>query len=91
MQRYRNLDGHSGIAEYELAPGRIFIRFVSGPEIYEYDQECPGAQHVRRMKEHAMEGRGLATYINQHVRAKYAHVYESEAALRAALRKSRPR
>jgi hypothetical protein len=89
MQPYRNLDGHSGIAEYELAPGRIFIRFVGGPKVYEYDQVHPGASHVRQMKAHAKAGRELATYINQHVRDNYANVYASEAELRAALRTKR--
>jgi hypothetical protein len=89
MQPYGNLDGNSGIAEYELAPGRIFIRFVGGPKIYEYDHAHPGAWHVRQMKAHAKAGRDLATYINQHVRDNYAHAYASEAELRAALRTQR--
>ena len=85
MQPYANLDGDSGIAEYELAPGRIFIRFLSGPKIYEYGHACPGSYHVRQMKARAKEGRGLATYINQKVQG-YARFYESEADMRAALR-----
>lgn len=90
MQRYGNLDGQSGIAEFEFAPGRIYVRFVGGPKIYEYDQVRPGAHHVREMRARARNGRDLATYINQHVRDDYARVYESQGDLRLA-RRRKPR
>jgi hypothetical protein len=76
MQRYGNLDGHSGVAEYELAPGRIRVRFVHQPTIYEYDRARPGVRHVREMTARAKEGRGLATYISQHVGSNYARKWE---------------
>ncbi|MCX7513189.1 hypothetical protein [Frateuria sp. STR12] len=76
MQRYGNLEGDSGIAEYEFAPGRILIRFVGKPTIYEYDGMHPGARQVREMKARAKEGRGLATYISQRVGTNYAHKWE---------------
>ncbi|MGN2243376.1 hypothetical protein ACFWZU_07705 [Frateuria sp. GZRR33] len=75
MQRYGNRPGHSGIAEYELAPGRIRVRFVNNPEICGYDRARPGAGYVREMKKRAKGGRRLATYFSQHVGDNYARKY----------------
>jgi hypothetical protein len=35
---------------------------------YRYDAQHPGTYHVKRMQELAIDGTGLTTYINQHVR-----------------------
>jgi hypothetical protein len=71
MQRYRNLDGSSGVAAYRIGDGFIEVRFVDGGT-YRYDHTTPGASDVAAMQEHARAGRGLATYINQHVRDRYS-------------------
>jgi hypothetical protein len=39
---------------------------------YDYDYRHPGREHVETMKRLAEEGRGLSTYISQHVRKNYA-------------------
>jgi hypothetical protein len=69
-KRYKNLSGNSGITEYEVGPEFIWIWF-SG-EAYRYDYSKPGKQDVDVMKQLAEAGRGLATYINQHVQKNYA-------------------
>jgi hypothetical protein len=68
---YKDRSGTSGVRHYAL--GQTFIRvwFEDGG-LYQYDEAKPGALHVARMKRLAEEGRGLATYINQHVRENYA-------------------
>ena len=70
MKRYGNSHGHSGIVAYVTTPTSIIVRFVSG-ELYEYSDRKPGRAAVARMKELAEAGRGLSTYISQHVGAAY--------------------
>jgi hypothetical protein len=71
MQRYKNISGTSGVRAFELASDHIDVMFDDG-RIYRYDHTRPGAHHVERMEQLAREGRGLATYINQHVRNNFA-------------------
>ena len=71
MQRYQNLSADSGVESYECGPDWIKVRFRNGPT-YVYDHVKPGADHVARMMELAHAGRGLSTYISQHVRREYA-------------------
>jgi hypothetical protein len=71
MERYQNLSGDSGVEYYECGADSIKVRFRGGLT-YVYDRTSPGLQHVNRMKELARAGRGLSTYISQHVRTAYA-------------------
>lgn len=68
---YPNFGGDSPIRCYAIGPSSIRVWFEDGGG-YEYDNRRPGRQHVEVMKRLAEEGRGLATYINRHVRANYA-------------------
>ena len=76
MQRYANRGGDSGVAAYECRPGEIRLRFADRTTIYVYTGARPGAAHVREMQRLAKAGRGLATYVNQHVRDDYAYTIE---------------
>jgi hypothetical protein len=71
MNRYRNLDGNSGVSFYESGPDFIRLQFLGG-SIYRYDYHRPGAIHVEHMKELAQTGRGLSSYLSRHVRDAYA-------------------
>jgi hypothetical protein len=71
MQPYRDLSGNSGVDSYESGDDWIKIRFRRG-DAYVYDHATTGAHHVEHMKELAKLGRGLSTYISQHVRDAYA-------------------
>jgi hypothetical protein len=71
MQRYRDVSGDSGVSAYETGPQFIMVRFKDGG-IYLYDAASPGLRFVSAMKKRAAEGKGLATYISQHVRDRYA-------------------
>jgi hypothetical protein len=70
-QRYKDRSGDSGVSFYALGPSFIRVWFRHGTG-YEYDSRRPGKLHVDEMKRRAEEGHGLATYINQNVRANYA-------------------
>ena len=89
FRRYGNRDGHSGVVSYAMVDGGIAVRFVDGA-VYLYDQACPGAAHVARMKTLARGGRGLATYISRRVGRRYtARLDAGEAAkLQAATGRS---
>jgi hypothetical protein len=71
MQRYRNLDGHSGVTAYDIGDGLIRIRFVNG-EGYEYTDAVTGREHVQNMQVLARAGEGLATYVSRFVHDAYA-------------------
>jgi hypothetical protein len=70
MERYRNLSGDSGVTDYEFGADFILVRF-RGRVAYRYGHTRPGQHHVDRMKALAVAGRGLGTYISQHVRDDY--------------------
>lgn len=71
MERYKDLSANSGVVAYELGPDFIHVKFRKGGT-YVYDGERPGAEHIVRMKEHAVAGQGLGTYISKYVRTNYA-------------------
>ena len=71
MKRYRNLDGNSGVAAYEIGDGFIRIRFVNG-DVYEYTDEVTGAEHSANMRKLAHAGLGLASYVSRFVHDDYA-------------------
>ena len=72
MTPYKNLSEESGVLAYEILPEGIRVQFI-GKEIYYYSYDAPGAVHVEKMKELAEKGRGLATYISQHIRENFDH------------------
>ena len=61
----------SGVTGYKIGPDFIALRFTDDV-VYVYDYGRPGWNHVERMKMLARSGRGLTTYVNQHVRDSYA-------------------
>ena len=71
MEQYKNLNGNSGVTCYETGADFIRVQFRNG-RVYLYDYASAGEQHVERMKTLASAGRGLATYISQHVHEAYA-------------------
>ena len=72
MTKYKNLSGDSGVFEYEAGSEYIKIRFSGGRKLYVYDYTAPGRSHVEKMKQLAVEGRGLSTYISQMVKKSYS-------------------
>ncbi|HTJ11924.1 MAG TPA: hypothetical protein VL547_07860 [Dinghuibacter sp.] len=71
MQRYKNLQGNSGVRAFVIGADYIKVGFATG-ETYVYDYRQPGKDDVENMKALALKGRGLSTYISTHVRERYA-------------------
>jgi hypothetical protein len=68
---YKNLGGDSGVIAYEIGPNSIKVQFRDG-SIYLYDYTSPGMNDVEQMKNLAMRGEGLNSYISRVVRKRYA-------------------
>lgn len=71
LHRYGNRSGDSGVVAYLIEGDGILVQFHSG-DIYLYNAEKPGDAHVAEMQARAKAGRGLSTYISQHVSDNYA-------------------
>ena len=71
MERYANRSGSSDMVWFELRKdGSVAVCFRSG-DCYLYDSGQPGLVHVEQMRQLAIAGEGLGTYIHQFVRARY--------------------
>jgi hypothetical protein len=71
MQRYKNLEGHSGVVAWQEALGALAVKFVNG-DIYIYTDESTGRVTLAQMAALARAGRGLSTFIARYVRERYA-------------------
>lgn len=76
MQKYSHDDHETGVVSYSLSKNGITVLFQEG-WYYLYDDVKPGADHVKNMKELAIQGSGLSTYISQHVRDNYHKKWRS--------------
>ena len=73
MQRYGNQSRESGVVAYDIDAGQIIVQFRNG-ERYLYTEDSAGAANIARMQELARAGRGLSSFISQHV-----HVHDRYA------------
>ena len=71
MQSYRNLGGDSGVSGYETSEDSITVRFSDG-SVYLYTYHSAGMSNIEYMKQLASAGQGLNSFINRHVRKRYA-------------------
>ena len=69
---YQKHNPKAGVLNYELLDGAIILEFADCKSRYLYNAKAPGPEHVAAMKRLATAGKGLTTYINQHVREHYA-------------------
>lgn len=63
MERYKNLNGDSGVVSYEIGIDFIWVVFSDGAR-YLYTYARTGARNVDHMKQLATNGRGLNSFIN---------------------------
>lgn len=71
MQKYRDLRGASNISRYDFGEGWIEVEFNDGSR-YTYTDSSAGRSTVEEMQELAEAGIGLNSFINRHVRTRYA-------------------
>jgi hypothetical protein len=70
MQVYRNIKGDSGVTHFSIGGNYIAVKFKDKETIYVYSTDRIGKQHIDRMKDLALLGKGLSTYISQHPEVK---------------------
>ena len=71
MQPYSDLTGNSGIVAFGLGDHSIDVEFRGGAR-YRYDDIRPGRRELATMRRLAIAGKGLATFISQHIGDRYA-------------------
>jgi hypothetical protein len=76
MQRYGNQSRESGVVAYDIDAGQIIVQFRNGDR-YLYTEDSAGAANIARMHELARAGRGLSSFISQHVHDRYARKINS--------------
>jgi hypothetical protein len=76
MQRYGNQSRDSGVVAYDIDAGQIVVQFRNG-ERYLYTEDSAGAANIAKMQELARAGRGLSSFISQHVHDRYARKINS--------------
>lgn len=65
VELYKNLSGNSGVSNYAIGKDFIEIKFNENDNIYIYNYFLNGEKHIEKMKELAVKGEGLNTYISQ--------------------------
>ena len=71
MQYYSNNTGGSGVLAYDLGVNYIRVKFKGTGRVYQYSYSKAGASRVNTMKQLAIQGSGLNSYINRF--AKYLY------------------
>lgn len=71
VERYKDRDGDSNVAGYEIGQGYIDVEFKTGA-VYRYTNSSAGAANIERMILRAKSGDGLNAFINTHVRKRYS-------------------
>ena len=64
--KYKNLSGKSTVAKFELKKDGIKIRFTDH-SIYNYTNQSADPANISKMKELAVAGKGLGTFITSNV------------------------
>lgn len=70
MERYKNLEGHSGVTSYTIEADGIIVEF-NHDTVYRYTYASAGRKVIDKMTRLAEAGKGLSTYISQTVRDKF--------------------
>lgn len=70
MEQYKNYGGHSGVVSYLIEPEAITVKFRDGTAYY-YTSVRPGHSELERMKQLAIQGYGLNSYISGTVKKNY--------------------
>lgn len=71
MQHYANLGRNSGVRAFEVGSNLIDVQFNDG-SVYRYTYASTGSTYIEQMKQLAVAGRGLNSFIGRYVRKNYA-------------------
>ena len=62
VNKYKNLGGKSVITSYIIRKDAVTIRFTDH-SVYIYNNQVTGRENVNKMKELAVAGKGLGTFV----------------------------
>jgi hypothetical protein len=71
MERYANLGGNSSVIGYRIGIGWIDVQFQDR-HIYRYTNASADPSNIVTMHGLALAGRGLCSFIQKHVKHRYA-------------------
>lgn len=74
MDRYKNLGGNSSVTAFEIGQDSITVQFNDGWN-YLYNNQSTGAANVEKMKNLAVRGQGLNSFISRVIRKHYARKF----------------
>ena len=66
---YRSANPNTGVLNYEITGSTLILEFQHTKHRYVYGPFVPGPRHVAKIIELARAGKGLSTYIAQHVKS----------------------
>lgn len=70
FRRYKNLSGDSIVDQYELAKDGVTVRFKNC-SVYRYTNQSADPENISKMKELAVSGKGLGTFIETKLKGRY--------------------
>ena len=65
MEHYRNVNGNSNVSAYEIGQDYIVVKFYKTARIYRYSYAKAGKANVEYMKQLALAGHGLNSFIRR--------------------------
>lgn len=71
MERYLDSNGDSGVLAYEIGSAYIRVKFRGTEKIYTYSYSSAGSEKVEHMKQLAMSGDGLNSFIKLYANTLY--------------------
>lgn len=69
--QYQNRGGDSGVSAYEIGTDSITVKFKDGA-LYLYNNSSAGSANIEKMKQLAVAGMGLNSFISSVVKKGYA-------------------
>ena len=70
FRRYKNLGGQSKVAAYEISKDGVTIRFANN-SVYRYTNQSADPKNIKKMKDLAIAGKGLGTFIEANLKERY--------------------
>lgn len=70
FRTYKNAGGKSTVLSYELAKDGITIVFADH-SCYRYTNQSASPEHIAKMKQLALAGKGLGTYVEANVKDRF--------------------
>ncbi|MFA6316255.1 MAG: hypothetical protein WC943_02465 [Elusimicrobiota bacterium] len=71
MKRYKNVSGNSTVTGYEIVKDAVTVRFATCA-VYKYNVQSAGPENIRQMRELALAGKGLGTFIEANLKERFS-------------------